>query len=342
MVSNSMTVTTIVLGAGASADFGMPLGSELYKRALEGLRNLQYEWSVRNRADSFFDYHAMVGFMKADPVRKVFLPYVLSEKDGRSNINLNRIFRIISVMEKAPAYSIDTLALEYPEETEFLRTLTAREIISVIEAQISLDENHNEYRIWENRMIPDPTTKSASIANWMHLLLSMIRNSVARQPDQKFNIVSFNYDRIFEKVATAIWNGPSRKIGEFHELFKIYYPHGKIYWEIDQANKSSLSIEQSDIIFAHNKPEHFGAEESALAVGQANKLIFLGFHFSPENIQTLELDEYSPGANVIYQNYDNNIGLDRRVQEIGFSQLQKFNGPIADAILQGELGELPS
>lgn len=334
--------TAIILGAGASADFGLPLGSELYDSALHRLKNFRSQWYARADRDNFWNANRAINFINSDEFASLFSDHVINTfEDGQRGYDITGLFELVEIMETAPAYSLDTLALEYPESSDYLRILVANELINPIRSQISLDDDGKEVWAWRRRIIDDPYKPGKSIQNWIHLFCSMARNSVTKNPDQSFDIVSFNYDRVFEKVAGSIWEHPSRQVGAFDQLFTFHYPHGKIHWETG-AGRSVISATESELIFAHNKPSYFRGDSVQDAIHQADILIFLGFHFSPENIETLALRNVRSNAQVIFQNFNDNKGLDRRVSELEFANCAKFTGSIASAILEGELGELPS
>lgn len=333
--------TVLVLGAGASADFGLPLGDALYDQATSLLSSFVAEWYDKEEKDSFWNYQRAVSFVQGHKRCSHLLPHVLRNlPNGSQQINIQPIESLLGAMKVAPAYSLDTLALEYPEHTDIFRTLCATLIIEALAKRITRDRSGSEIRQFELRSLSNPKDQS-TVSNWIHLFCSMARNEISAGTSSGYGVVSFNYDRLFEKVGGAVWRIPTRTLGDFNSIFDIRYPHGKIHWDTDSRGMTQFEVQRSNIIFAHNKPGDYANDGAADLVLQAEKLIFLGFHFSPENISMLRLKECRPKL-VIYQNYADNRGLDNRVKSIGFETVQKFTGSISNAILQGELGELPS
>ncbi len=335
--------TVVVLGAGASADFGLPLGDEMYNQARDLLEEFLRALRSEARRDSFYNYSQMVAFVKSHARYKSLLPFMLEDlENGSKHISDKPISDLLDAMKVAPAYSLDTLALEYPEHADIIKVLCAQLITESLRKGFAKDENDNEIFKFNNKQIENPKkNKQELLSNWIHLFCSMMRNELAVLDTQKYGIVSFNYDRLFEKVGSFVWEHPTRNVGKFREIFDIKYPHGKIVWDTDHNGKSIFDPTCSEIVFAHNKPENYLNDGAADLVAEATKLIFLGFHFSQENITTLGLKNCKP-EEVVYQNYSGNRGLDTRVSDLGFKSVRSFKGPISAAILEGELGELPS
>lgn len=242
-------------------------------------------------------------------------------------------------MTSAPAYSIDTLAMENPEYLGLCKAIVAELITAGVRKQIELDEAEGR-EVWgfEKRSIP---VQAGMASNWIHLLASMMRNSLQHDPTHRFKFVSFNYDRIAEMVLRRIWSLPSRQLGHFQDVIEFTYPHGKIAWNVDLGGRSTLKPRESEIVFAHNKEDAQSFETAINFLDDADLIVALGFHFAPENVRSLSLARRAFGKRLIYQNYANNRGLDERVAKLGIVDPRKFGGPIADAIVQGELGELP-
>ncbi len=330
--------TVLVLGAGASADFGLPLGAQLYDQAVSLLTDLASGWMRESRESHFWDYNRAVSFVQSEDRFKFLLDFLHIENDGQKTISIEHVQNFLTLMDSAPVYSLDTLALEFPEHTELIRLLTSFLISDAVRQNIEVD-NRGKVNWRFNRRLIGPGKKLQ--ANWIHLFCSMVRNEIATQRASEIGVISFNYDRLFENIGKQIWTMPTRNLGNFDSIFKISYPHGKISWDVDDQLRSNFKIEKSEIVFAHNKPEGYENDGAADMVENADRLIFLGFHFSPENIATLRLDQCVQ-QEIVYQNFDGNRGLDRRVAELPFRDIRRFEGSISDAILQGELGALPS
>lgn len=337
-----MPTTTVILGAGASADFGMPLGAPMYDDFVSRLTQMREDW-VRFREDPFADYRRCVSWMQAEPFRKALLQFAVSEDpSGRQDFNLSYLFGMIDKLERSPVLSIDTFALENEEFAAPCKNAVAQMLIDKLKSNISRDD-HGNYRLeLLKRLIANPRDQGQSIRNWVHLFLAMARTALAQDRDTKFEILSFNYDKIFEQIARDIWSVPSRNLGNFDDIFSITYPHGQVAWRIESDGRSTFSVEESAIEFAHIHPGRETLPDFSEQLVRSDKIIALGFAFAPENIRTLGIADGAHLKALVYQNYDKNRGLDSRVRSLNVANVRSFSGSISNAILEGELGELPA
>lgn len=317
--------TTVILGAGSSVDFGLPLGGELFDQALILLNSAVREWTNAREGDVFFDYNRAAQLFRSRPDLRELLPVVHTDDgNGRYRMEIDPVVRAIATMDHSPAYSLDTLALENPNDEELFRLLTAHLIIAAVRASIE-DNNGQETISFFKRRIPNPRAQGQMVYNWIHLFCSMVRNEVTRDENTEYSVVSLNYDQVFERTARSVWTTSERDIGEFTDVFKVLYPHGKIHWDTLPNSQSSFSVDESEIIFAHNKPADFDPTATTEQVIAADRLIFLGFSFAQENVETLGLLEIDPATEIVYQNFGNNRGVDNRVKAIGFKNAQIHN-----------------
>lgn len=330
-----MPKTAVILGAGASADFGLPLGSALFDIAFDKMKKFRAELREAS-GRAFWDYTKCIGWANADSFRKTILSVCESEDQ---KINFDPALELTDLMQEAPAYSIDTLALENPEYLALCRVIVARLIIDSLQRQIVKDERGDEIWGFAHRKVP---SSSGMISNWVHLFVSMMRNSIRKEPDQSYLFISFNYDQLAEKIMRRIWAKPSQNIGALDQFARFTYPHGKISWGLGDRGASRLSVAESELVFAYNKSGLDAFAEARDFLSEAEQIVSLGFHFAPENIRSLFPEDMGPHAALTYQNYEGNKGLDRRVEDAGFIDARSFEGSIAEAINQGELGELPS
>lgn len=330
-----MSSTVVILGAGASADFGLPLGNGLYDTSLQTLQDFLGIWNREREKAFHWDVSTVKRVFSKEPHSGL-----LRCCDKNGNIDISPIKKLLSIMKEAPVYSIDTLALENPEYSGICQHLTSAIIIEKLREQIRQDHSGVQWDFAQRRLAAK--SDSASSENWIHLFTAMMRNSVARDKDSRFLFISFNYDRIVQHTMSHIWRLSSRDIGPFEEIADFCYPHGQIGWTVDERSQSKFDYLGEGIQFAHNKIDRSAFNRPTEWLNKANTVISLGFHFAPENIESLNIRSALKSGKLIYQNYDRNEGLDRRVAELGLPAFEKFDGPISKAILQGKLGLLPS
>ena len=333
-----MPLTTTILGAGASADFGFPLGGGLFGEVRSALAGFRSKYKAADSKRSFF---------YADHVRQWVQGNEFSEQLCRScekpdgGIDFSPVFKLIDMMEEAPAYTIDTLAMERPEFTEVCRVATAEVLINRIRSMIT-GERHAPQK-WafcsrELKLLGGQQTQT----NWMTLFVSAMRTLLRISTDEKFCFVSFNYDRIAENGMRRIWQNASNDLGSFDDHVEFTYPHGSVHWDVDDNGYSTFSVTRSPIVFAHTKASQDSFDEAVKWLSSSQRVISLGFNFSPENTHSLQLKKSLKKVELVYQNYDQNPGLDRRVSALEVAKTRAFSGGIASAMLRGEIGELPT
>lgn len=333
----------VILGAGASADFGIPLGGGLYDKALSYLSDFETEWKEAFEKLILPDSNRMRAYFQgSEPYQTLFDNSF--HDDGSAS--LNRISDLRALMEKAPVYSLDTLALENPEHVKICKFLTAYCLAETINPNLfEKIEGYNEPKEWDflKRKINTNTTEG-HIDNWLHLFVSMMRAAKRENPDTQYNFISFNYDGIAENVMKHLWSLPSDNLGPFEDTTSFFYPHGQLKWKSDARGITRLDISDFEeaILFAHNKEHKDGFPPAIKALEESEQVFSLGFNFAPENIASLDLLKASEKKSLVYQNFDKNEGLDNRIQKLKFSSTERFSGPIAAAITRGYLGDLPS
>lgn len=333
--------TAVIIGAGASVDFGIPLGSELYDLAASSLKKCKREWEEAVNEKWISSTPALLAYFQGVQPFTELVKLSTNEEGGAS---LTLISRLLELMEMAPVYSLDTLALENPEYLKICKLLTAQIIADKVNSSLlSKRDGRIQPKEWEfaKRTIRiGGETKN----NWINLFVSMMRSAKRARPDTKFNFISFNYDGIVENVMRKLWALPSEDIGQFDDVARFCYPHGRLPWVTGTDNVTSLNSAEyeSSILFAHNKEHKEGFPDAIAAIKASQDVISLGFHFAPENINSLSLSEIAKGKNLTYQNYAGNRGLDERISRLPFAYAKPFSGSIADAVVQGYCGELPS
>lgn len=336
-----MKQTTVILGAGASADFGLPLGDGLLDIAEEQLASFKSKFEEYTERRPDWQWAGLRDFFYDDPVKKALVK-TLEESRSKS---VKPLFDLINVIQRTSAYSIDTLALENSEYLEICKTLASGILTSSIQENIHIDQTGTENWKFDQRKIYNSKSQDQTQANWIHLFTSMMRNAYTQNRSKRYKFISFNYDKLFEMTLRRVWDVSTRKLIDIDSFVEFTYPHGLIDWTVDTSGRSHFSYDSSQIEFAHNKTDKNSFDLARDFIAETTDIISLGFSFAPENIDSLGL-RLSDGLSVtqptlIYQNYDGNQGVNRRVSELPVDAVE-FRGPISQAIQQSQLGDLPS
>lgn len=333
-----MSQTTVILGAGASADFDLPLGNALYAAAQGKLQNFQDTWSRETEDRPGWDWGRISNFFWDDPTSLSIVKFL--EKDNGKSIA--PAYGLLKLMTEAPVPSIDTLAFENSNYLGLCKSLVASIIIERIREGIAKSDNGTEEWRFMKRMIVDQANGNSHQQNWIHLFTAMMRNMLTVNPEHKFKFVSFNYDMLFEQTLRRLWDLPDRSLGNLDDIVEFTYPHGSISWGVDHQGHSTFDHSARNIVFAHNKEDRGGFDKSREFIGTSNLLLSLGFNFAKENTDSLNLAHLAVDKHLIYQNFDGSVGLARRVDRLRLASVEAFEGPIASAIMQEKLGDLLS
>lgn len=331
-----MSQTTIILGAGASADFGLPLGRALYSTAQSKLQSFEASWDDFNRSP-FGDWNQLRGKVQNDAVSLAIVNYL----EGAGEETVKPAIDLLELMREIPAHTIDTLTVENTEHLGLCKTLVASILSENVSKSISRDRSGKERWLFGEGVIQSSTAPVERVDNWIHLFTAMMRHTLTSEPERKFKVISFNYDMIFERVLERIWSHPTRDLGEMEEIIEFVYPHGKISWMLGGNGSSRFEPLGKDIEFAHGKFDHSGFKTSKEFIRKSDRLISLGFHFASENMKSLDLPNAAEGLDLTYQNFEQSEGLKRRVSALNLKSSREFHGPIAEAIRQEIMGDMP-
>ena len=330
---NTLPDRAIIVGAGASVDFGLPLGRSLLTEGIGLIQDFRSKWRKLSKQNR--------GFFRLDDLLAAFstneeYSWLLDMcKDDRGSYSLSVVQDLVTSIENAPIYSLDTLVLERPELEEVCQRLTYLVLKRHIRAATSVEHGVLKEVSFFKPILKDKTD------NWIHAYFSVLRNRLSVTPSSRVAIISFNYDMIFEKSLRKLWEFPSRDLGTFDDRFEVLYPHGCMEWNVNSSDLRFLG-DHSGIVFAHKKKEARSIDRIQTIIGSASEIVSLGFAFSRENVDTFGLRKHDSSAILRYQNYDENPGLDARVDQQKFAFVERFNGGIAPAIWRGAVGDLPS
>ena len=182
--------TVLVLGAGASAPFGYPLGDDLLTNMIKGIRSIASErgWSNHrpDRVQQNFvldPYRALEDFITTNA--KLLAPYEIIGSPSA-------LWQLAEELDRSSHRTID----------EFARTNPG--LRDVVKLFISLEIARHTYcptAFGKFKLEPPPALFAGSRASWYGRLVSQIRagcTSVLGLEDNNVTVVTFNYDQSLE------------------------------------------------------------------------------------------------------------------------------------------------
>lgn len=278
---NSKTV--FIIGAGASKEAGLPIGSELTKK-IANLVEINADYGQFQSGDRSV-YHAMVQLAQSGP------PWDQNQFLGSGR-------GLAEAMELA--VSIDTFLESHANNPEFVMVGKLG-----IARSISLAEKASKMALIGDRGQP---LRIGNLAGTWYVSLArqLFTGIPAEHPESAFTNVSFivfNYDRCLQiflvralEVYFRIDTNRAREIVKNVTIIHAYGTLGSIFPE--NSDFVSFSDDNVNIIDAAKRIRTFSESvDSAVAQSIKNEIrnasthIFLGFGFHVQNMELLEPDD---------------------------------------------------
>lgn len=271
--------TTIVLGAGASHEYGMPLGRDLKMKI-----GAMFSWTsgrssiVDSEFQSFFEQLVHSGPWEAS----------LKEIDWVSIANA-------FAQALTTNGSIDQLIAAHNENPQFVKL--AKMCIAYQIAKGEVERGFIDTGLTSSRVVDVPTFGGK--VGYLDLLWSILREDISKKNiDEIFRnltVVSFNYDRIFQiglyryLVLSNLCDAD--KARKLVESIPVLFPYGSIRKWSDLIPYNVLSnhlildeMSESILTFGESVDNQI-LEKTQDALRDASALVFLGFSFHKQNLR---------------------------------------------------------
>lgn len=309
--------TTIVVGAGASADFGLPLGNELKARIARAL-DIHY-------AD--FGRQLDRGSLRVvDALRQL----------GANNYRDSSVNRFLpscrAIAQAMPlALSIDNYLDAHRDDRDTVECGK----IAIVEAILQAERESRLYiEPWGNCSLQFDQLEDT----WLNRLSKLVTESVTRSElhllFQNLTIVSFNYDRCIKqflkdsiKVYYRVSEDESVSILRNLCVIHPYGSVGVLPWE-SQATGTCFGTDASpkellDLSFGIRTFTERVADESIsgllqAAVEHSELVFFLGFAFHPQNLALLR----PKGPSAVRRVFGTSLGISAYDQDLITVELQ--------------------
>lgn len=277
--------TLLVLGAGASAEVGLPIGAKLLEEIVK-LTDIRFEIGNRQRSG---DYHLLAA-----------LKAVLNESQDvtRLNEHLHAAWQLGASAQQA--LSIDNVidALE-DEKVELVGKL------GIVRAIHEAERQSRYFRDPDNRY--DRLDVKRFKDTWYDSLTKLLTEGVKKSEiDRIFDnltIINFNYDRCLEQYlpfSIAIYYGLNPKeVRELMPKLAMHRPYGvagKLPWQqggipavpfggLEPAQTADAASQIRTFTERVEEGEELARIRAAVAA--AERIIFLGFAFHRQNVDLL-------------------------------------------------------
>ncbi|QOV93098.1 hypothetical protein [Novosphingobium sp. ES2-1] len=300
------TRTTLIVGAGASAELQFPTNAELLARIIQG-----YDFKRTNSETSTRDGQLLLRniYKLAEKLNKKVEDVAAAAERLRNACRLGR--------------SIDTVLEQYDHDP--LVVACGKLAITFFMGQAESRSNLKDIPRVEGEL-----PLQGKIAEyWIYQLGQLINSGVPRskigQTLEQLTIINFNYDRSVEHFlpyALVMAYGIELKEAQqvIAEKLDIVHPHGsvgRLPWQKGEAPQAEWGVEQPWNIHAiaaqlkslnERSADRNALRDIRLSVASAKRLVFLGFGFQPQNVDLLFENTLSHNPEVLISTYGMSSG----------------------------------
>lgn len=274
--------TLFIVGAGASHEVGLPIGTGL-KEDIARVLEFHFEYGQFSKGDKHI----------IESMRR------LVQTQGHHDINphLAAAWHISQALEQAS--SIDNFLYSHQDNAELVicgKMAIVRSILLAEKAsRLYVSPIHDD----RDRL---PEVKGTWFGEFFRLLVDGVQRTNVRNIFHNVSFIVFNYDRCIEhylvKSLSSYYGISLDESADIVRQAKILHPYGtvgRLEWQ--SGTTMPVSFGSSDILPLHIAPQiktfsERVEDESALAgirdcVRSAEKTVFLGFSFHPQNMEIL-------------------------------------------------------
>ena len=326
--------TVIVLGAGASADFGFPLGEKLRDQIISGIGALKKGYESSDFPSLPPTSAQNVGFFKKDPfralaayiVRPLARPYL---PENLKHEQMARLFEFHDVMKSQTHDTVDRFVWENPRYEFIAKVLISQQIMLGMydweEQQLRL-KSFSDWEYGERR-------------NWYHKLINLIRDGAQdgqSLANNKLHVVTFNYDHSLEQaLGTSLANTEIHHGADYTKAVSILHVNGtpaELPALVTDVGKFILECAQN----FHLAQEAAGSEVEEVrinarsAISNAERIYLMGFHFDPSNLSAIGMQEDLSSLQVLQGglrmervfclNFNGHLGLNQKMLRLGIPE----------------------
>jgi hypothetical protein len=368
--------TVIIIGAGASVPFGLPTGLSLIDDGVKVIRDEALALERFAKADPVAYVRNLPHFA---PVFYAWKHDGVPTIDIEPSNAAHELTEQANWLAAQTSDTIDDVIRHNPDRTALLKAVTVFVLLRATHDAVS--RKYYEPRNFGSRLLPkDKRNWIHGLINLARAEL-IDEWETTSPPMHKIKIVSFNYDGVLEKVLDQCWKSVESKFGSWHDYFSIIHPHGVIpiaegTVQLRDVPKH-LADNSKNIAVVHDGisqlPEPIRNDRSVARAWclRVDQIYAIGFAFAKSNLRLLRLDKWlqidksgytDPEEREFhYINYDGSSGLRARVAYLcNLRHLEHETGDfarntpyemrplpnekleIADAIMGGFLGEMPS
>lgn len=306
---------TIIVGAGASVPYQLPLAYDLLKQSIQRITRL-----VRRAAEGRATHYQIndIYLANSDELNRALI---------RAMGGANELPRISSTFrDSLVAQNLDDFVRDHPSLTDAISMLIVIALFSKLYVE---DDNWFKLspRFMRGGISPDK--------DWMRALVGITRPIASAE--KKLAIISFNYDGLLERAMRMYWKGSEINYPPMSDCVEFIYPHGKISELPDQvANPVEYLMAQSKNIRLGVHKDEAARARAKDVVERTSRIYIVGFSFSQNNLDLLGLGRQRLSKHCFVQNFQNmDKRLSRILDEAGVHPNHRDDGDMDSLIRHG-------
>lgn len=366
--------SVLLLGAGASAPFNIPIGGGMIE-------------AIGHQLDTERKYlGAKAGQLVLDKTRigealsdlRIFYKMPIHATIGlaEKNIKQNRLcpeefqtdmavlLEFERLLHNQTSDSIDDFIVQNPNLSRLSKIAIASIIFlksySVDEANRSLLVRQLDRRT-TSELFKDVSERSElAERNWIHLMINIARDRYfdsVPDPSRRIRIITFNYDMILEHVLERQFRNTQRNYSDYTDYFEILHVHGqcgRIDDEIRERGRPVIESWAEGIHVVRETDVSQKVQDDRLLarkwVESARNIHCVGFSFARANVKLIGLDACPNPNSLNYCNYNRSVGVKKNAESCAAPMRQMSEDRndddrplrVSDWFATGYAGELPS
>lgn len=281
--------TVLVLGAGASHGFGLPLGNELKQQIATDL-NIKFD-----------DFGHSLGSGSHEIVDALRL-LVRDENGHNGDINPHRASAVSIARAMSLSGSIDEFVERHRDDSKVAECAKLGIAKAILEAE-RRSTIYGDHRNTRDDLIGDGS--DSWLAHMLRILTARLNNQQLISAFTNLHIINFNYDRCFENFVflwfQQVYGLDEATAAQISNSIQVYHPFGKLGDLPFQDPSSHIAfggeIDSQRLILIASRIRTYSEavnEDSELraareALGRADKIVYLGFAFHEQNMDLLQI-----------------------------------------------------
>lgn len=308
------TPTTLVVGAGASLDFGLPSGPQLWDAVRRKITEAFHRALEQQQS-----YYSAVDSLRIAAQTSLSTEVLIRSLNPDGAKAFGQLREISDAVSNADVHSsVDDFLLDNPSMTTAVKGIVAAHLAGSLYTE-------NNRRWTRKRGLVDKLTNSGdpTTLNWIRVFVgvcrSFLRNKKVRS---RLIIINFNYDRLLETVMRVLWERSEAAFPDFDECFSFVYPHGAFSDLPEEIREpANWILRQASSIGFAGKPGNEVEAIARKAIDDSYTTLMIGFSCSAANAVLLGLARRH-AKKIYYQNFDHkDARLTRVMRNLGTPDL---------------------